>query len=331
MRRLDPNLPRDKNIKPLRTYESDVAEALARERTSVTTMAVAENLKRQQQKQVAVAEEEEIPEDEGTQGTSVAKKVLLFLLSLCFLGAGVIGAYYLYSKSPLAPPTPVQPDKPAIISLIPSDSYVLMPTENLNAISLKARIQREMEKSQPEGSIMEIIPTKVVEGQTMRVSAEEMVEIMDVEVPDILMRSLGQATMIGIYTPPRDARSIFAVVTTEFYQNTFAGMIQWESVMADDLKFFLFPDSVRGVANTTTDGVPAQNPQSSDTVAPLLTIRGKFVDRIIKNKDVRQFIADDGRILFMYSLVDNNKLVITDKEITLAEILTRLEKAASIR
>jgi hypothetical protein len=186
-----------------------------------------------------------------------------------------------------------------------------------------------MEKTLAEGSIVELVPTKTVDGQTMRVGGPEMIDIMDIEIPDILLRSLGQPTMVGIYTPPRDTKSVFAVVTTEFFQNTFAGMLQWESVMADDLKFLLFPDSVRGVANTTSQA--STSTSTSESVKPLLTIRGKFVDRIIKNRDVREFISDDGRVLFLYSFVDNNKLVITDKEATLAEILTRLEKAASIR
>jgi hypothetical protein len=36
-------------------------------------------------------------------------------------------------------------------------------------------------------------------------------------------------------------------------------------------------------------------------------------------------------VLFLYSFVDNNKLVLAPNEATLSEILTRLEKAASIR
>jgi hypothetical protein len=332
VRRLDPNLPRDPNLKPLRTYESDVAEALAREHASVASITIAEVEKRQEQRPV---QPEAGPDEseEISSGGGAGKKIFLLLVSLIFIGAGIIGSYYLYSKSPLAP-APAQPslapgEKPTVISLIPSDSYTLLAVDNLTAVTLKSRIAREMEKVQPEGSVYEIIPTKTVEGQTMRVSAAEMIDLMDIDMPDVLLRSLGQPAMIGVYTPPRDTKSLFIVVTTEFFQNTFKGMLEWETVMADDLKFYLLPDSIRGVANTDTT-VSTSSP-TENTVAPLPTLRGKFVDRIIKNKDVRQFITNDGKILFMYSFVDNNKLVITDKEDTLAEILARLEKAASIR
>jgi hypothetical protein len=136
-----------------------------------------------------------------------------------------------------------------------------------------------------------------------------------------------------VHTISPDEKSVFVVVTTEFFQNTFAGMLQWESVMADDLKFLIFPDDVRGVANTAnqpSSGISSSTASTSGR-APLFTIRGTFEDRIVKNKDVRVFKSDNGQVLFLYSFVDNNKLVITDKEATLAEILTRLEKAASIR
>jgi hypothetical protein len=77
------------------------------------------------------------------------------------------------------------------------------------------------------------------------------------------------------------------------------------------------------IISTTTD--------SGQPVVPYFTLRGQFEDKIIKNKDVREFITVDGKALFLYSFIDNERLVITSNEETLAEIITRLENGSYVR
>ncbi len=321
----DSKIPRDPNLKPLRTYEGDVAEAMAREQASMATIAVAESNKRQQ------AEAQSQQEPEPTHGSS-ATKIFIVLLIIIFIGTGVIGAFYLYSKSPLAPVTPTTIPQNAPASLIPSDSYILLATDNLPPISLKNAFAQELKKTQDSGTIKEVIATKIVTGETMRVGGPEIISLLDIPMPNLLLRSLGQASMLGIYANPDGENDVFVVMSSDFFQNSFAGMLQWESVMADDLKFYLFDDSVQGVANVTDPMASGAATTTSETgIRPYPTIRGHFVDRIIKNKDVREFQDDNGNILFLYSFVDNTKLVLTTAESTLAEIISRLEKAAGVR
>ncbi len=337
------HLPQDPNLKPLRTYESDVAEAMARERASLATMTIAETRKKEVERAKVQTQTQDQQENAGEIQSprphgDGAKKAFLMILILIFIGAGVIGAYYLYSKSPLAPATPVTQEQKVAPSLVISESYAAIETDNLNVNTLKSRIEREAAKSQAPGTIKEIIPTKTAGAQKMRVGGPEMIGLLDIPTPDILLRSLDRPMMIGVYANPAGEKSLFVVGTSVFFQNTFAGMLQWESVMADDLKYYLFPSDVRGVANvgeggtTTPSSITPSTTPSADAPVPYLTIRGHFKDRIIKNKDVRAFEDEAGQTLFLYSFVDNNtKLVLTNKESTLTEILTRLEKARAIR
>ncbi len=328
---LYPNEPHDPNLKPLRTYENDVAEAMARGQASMSSMVLAEQKKKAAQKVIPGARPPRAP-------GHAAKQLFFILLIIIFLGAGVIGSYYLYSKSPIAPSVPVPIAAKAAVSLIPSDSFIALATDNMNTSVLKTRLEREIAKEQPAGTIREIIPTKLTDGQKMRISGPEMIGLLNIPTPSILLRSLDKPAMIGVYSNQTGEKSVFAVVTTTLFQNTFTGMLQWENVMADDLKYYLAPSDIKGVANVKDTGnntVTSTSTKKSTTtpaVQPFLTIRGHFVDRIIKNNDVRAFQTTDNKILFLYSFVDNNKkLVITNKEGTLAEIITRLEKSASIR
>ena len=137
-----------------------------------------------------------------------------------------------------------------------------------------------------------------------------MLELMDIPAPNILARSLTPSWMLGIFTDNANNKNPFIVVTNNFFQNAFAGMLAWENVMPDDLKQYLY---------------------SSDPIFPYLTVRGQFKDRIIMNKDVREFVTSQGKTLFLYSFIDNSRLVIAGNEATLSEIIARLEKSAFVR
>jgi hypothetical protein len=291
--------PENSIVKRLRTYESDVAHVLAQQRASLTTMALAEQRAKSQSETISNA---------PSEPRHSSKKLLLSLLSLILFGVGVAGGYYLYLKSPLAPSEAVIEEVPPAPSLIASDLRANMEIDGLSPLALRSRIEAEIAKEQKPQTIKEIILTKTRTNQKLKVSGQEIIRDMDIDAPDILVRSLGQPWMLGVYADQSGNKDVFVVVTTEFFQNSFAGMLQWERVMADDLKQYLHPST-----------------------EPYFTIRGSFVDRIIKNKDVREFETEAGQTLFLYSFIDNSKLVITTKQTTLAEIIARLEKAVFIR
>jgi hypothetical protein len=275
-------------------------------------------------------------------------------LSLLLIAGGLLGAYYLYTISPLAPAPITIKQKKADPSLIPSDTQVLLHIDNLNSIQVQSQIRNEISKVQAPNTIKEIIPVKTVSDVVMRMSAQAMLDIFDIPAPDILKRSITPYWMLGIYTDNNGQKSLFIVVSNDFFQNAFAGMLQWENVMADDLKQYLYPVSPQGIVNvpivasssiivststsnisSTTATKTASSTASITNTIPAIkeyfTLRGRFQDHIVKNKDVRAFVTDNKDVLFLYSFIDNTKMVITSSEATLAEIITRLEKKAFVR
>lgn len=286
--------------KPLRTYEGDVAEAMSHKRTSQASIAIAESKKQEQGE--TISNEKEEPSHAG-------KKITMLAISLVLLCGGAYGAYYLYSKSALAPVTPVVPQQQAAPSIIPATNQVVVTIRTESPALIRQRLSDEIQKPQAPNTIRElIVATQDTAGTSARVTAQDMLRILDIHAPDVLSRSLTATWMLGVYSDADNTKSVFIVGTTNFFQNAFAGMLQWERVMADDLRQYLYSDTIEYAA-----------------------IRGTFEDRIIKNKDVRAFRTDDGKILFLYSFIDNAHVVVTDKESTLAEILSRLEKQSFIR
>lgn len=331
-------------LKPLRTFEGDVAEAIAHRQISSASMVIAEKEKGRPapsipQKPAQAEAGSSLSPSEPSAASSIlsaamspvspepaaeqtsagsGRKMANFLIiaaSLVLVAGGAYAAYYLYSVSPLSQalskspvPTPTQQ---VIPSLIPADSQTVVAIDGLSGQPLLDKLYAVAAKPQSPGAVREIIPTMSQNGQVVRVSSTDMIGRLGLQPPDILTRSLEQPWMLGVFAGPDGQDSPFVVLQNDFFQNAFAGMLQWESAMPDQLS-------------------PILN-YGSTTASSAYSEKGKWVDRIISNKDVREFVDPSGNVLFLYSFIDNTHLVIAGSEADLAEIVSRLEKQDFVR
>lgn len=292
-----PQKPQEKNgeslQKPIRTYESDVADIFAHKKSSVISMAVAEN-----EKKIA---EENVVENEKPK---YSPKIIMVLLSILLIGTGIIGLYFLYLNSPLVS---VKIQKPVIkiSSIIPPDSQKIISIGNAEKKQLaqllnNAFISQDLENDK----IIEFIPAITIGSTTLRLTGSQFIDKMAFDISDVFKRSLTDKWMIGIYGV-EDQKLPFIIFSTDFFQNAFAGMLKWESGMPDDLDYIL-------------------NYKEK-------TLRGKFNDRVVRNRDVREFINDEGKLLFLYAFIDKDTIIIATSENTLAGLIDRIEKQTFVR
>ncbi|MES2314628.1 MAG: hypothetical protein V4524_01675 [Patescibacteria group bacterium] len=291
--------------KALRTYESDVADVLAHKKISTATIALAEQKKSTGQNNLGESAESIEYKADHTQ---TVKKTLIALAGIILIGGGIGGAYYFYSISPLATSgTKTQVQAPVPTSIVPVDSRITISTDSMSPTAIINAIRDEIAKPQADDTIKEIILVKSTDGQRFRVSGPTIASTMDITAPDVLLRALANNWMLGVYADKQGNKDVFIIATVDYFQNAFSGMLQWENVMADDLKQYFYKD------------------------ASLYTVvHGSFTDRILRNKDVREFITND-TVLFLYSFIDNSKLIITGSESTLGAVLDRLEQKAFVR
>ncbi len=364
-----PWLPKkDSVIRPLRTYETDFAEAMAKKRITTTSAIIAENKKQEEQPEKIQSKEiignvpvapYSKPSENGTSfmsqnrtaridrinlnspestpkfpkddflknakpptssnkqtDTHILKNSLLIIISILLVAGGIYAGYYLYKISPLAKmltPSPVntKPNEPTILdskSLLQADSKVTIAIDGKNENQILSLIRSEISKESEPYKVKEIVLTKTSENITKKVSADELLKTIKIPVPELITRAIAPEWMLGVFSGIGGQKHLFVISTNTFFQNTFAGMIQWEKSMPQDLKMF------------TTN--------YSDSN---FTLNGQYKDKIIKNKDVREYMLENGHINYLYSFVSNDKLVITNSEETLDEIITRLEKNAFVR
>ncbi len=345
--------PPDQRQKTLRTYESDVADLMAKRNTSSISMAIAESKRAQGT--------ETIGNSSNDEQNNSSKKIIIVVVSLLLVLGGIFGAYYLYSISPLAPKPPVVDQAQNNNSLIPVDSQTVIEITATNPVDIQKKVKNELAKDQAPNTIRELA---LVTASTMtgsdgkqtkrldRIPTQTMIVNMGINVPDILYRSMGSNWLLGVYANGNGQKSIFVVVSDDFYQNTFSGMLQWESLMADDLKNFLTPPTVSDIANLppvpviaapTSTSVKSTSTATStlatttvavtgdEYVSKYFALRGQFSDKLIRNKDIREFNSVDGKVVFLYSFIDNNRLLFTIDEALVTEIMQRLERQAYVR
>jgi hypothetical protein len=251
------------------------------------------------------------------------KNILIVLISILLVGGGGYAAYYLYTVSPVANITaPVTVTSNTANSIIKADSHVTVPIDNTNAISIFSKVGSVIAKNTKPNTITDIVLTEKQNGSTIKVSGPQMLAKFNITPPDTFIRSMTDDWMLGSYTDETGQPSVFIITTTNFFQNAFAGMLSWEKVMPDDLKQYLLPTSSDINTSSTTP---------TETQSQFAPILGKFEDHIVRNKDVRTFITTGGQTLFMYSFIDNDKMVWSTTEAALSEIIKRLENQAFVR
>lgn len=128
--------------------------------------------------------------------------------------------------------------------------------------------------------------------------------------PSALARSVNNTYMLGIHGSAD--KQPFLILKPTFYENAFAGMLDWEMYMAEDLAPFF----TTGIENGF---IIFENAENS---APR---RSWFEDKVIENHDTRVLYNKRGEIALLYSFLDRETLIITTNTNTFLEIIHRLE------
>jgi len=138
--------------------------------------------------------------------------------------------------------------------------------------------------------------------------------------PDILLRNIGENSTVGVLHAGNETRVFFVLAATS-YERTFAGMLSWESSIAQDLAplYPAYPTaSPAALATTTKNGKPAPS------LVPTPEPAARFVDEVVDSHDVRAFKDAEGRTILLYGYRDQTTLLIARDETSFSVLLARL-------
>lgn len=276
----------DEDIRVLRTYTSDMADAVRENEASVIKIALAEKDKREREKIYKEAD--------GTKSS----KIFFILGGIFLIVAAIVGSTFLLSKKEKTSIPVVKNTNTFIVH----DSYLF---EDLTDLSkpedLFAKINQVSETT--PGTVRAIFLSKMVNEISKDLTTSDFISQFGINAPGALTRSLTNKYLLGQYfEKDSSGRKIkyFLIFETNNYNQAYASLLSWETTMLKDLSVFF-------KSNTQEEN----NSQR------------KWQDLVINNIDVRVLYGDNGQTVLYYAFI-NNKLLIADNIDGLKEIINRL-------
>ncbi|MDD2935091.1 MAG: hypothetical protein PHX25_01310 [Candidatus Pacebacteria bacterium] len=285
-------------MKTIRTYKSDVVEEMKKQKSSLTSMVLAEKDKQQK------------------QGKFVPKikpnKKMFILLGGTFLVLAIGFAGYLFIKPNTGNENQeitIQQTSTLILPNYKREIYV----DRVKRDNIITALQKEKaETSIPLGYVIQFFLTTedktksfVIEDEPdykLLVTAESFFDGIESKIPNSLIRNLGQEFIIGYHSSL--GNNPFLILKVKSYNNVFAGMLEWEKTMYRDLS----PVFVKDGSKMSLDNNP-------------------FKDVVVSNRDVRAILNSAGKIELAYSFPNPETLIITNNETTLQELYRRVTNA----
>jgi hypothetical protein len=322
----------DSLVRPLRTYRDDVARAIQQKNASMVSVISAEADRRSRTMPILAGQE-------AARNTSPKFFVFVALGALLVgVGAATLAwtlLIYPTQKSPIpASSIPsfifVEEQRPLDITNHSSSqiSDLLYAARDATELSLGGIAQlyfvEKKETNSPEAPLrIELVP------------AMRLFDLWGMRIPASLVRSIDEHLMFGFHA--FDGNQPFFIFKTALYENAFAGMLDWERTIKNDMGLvFKFPVAVSTTTATSTTENATTTPTGEDGIATSTTdnldslIRTNrpfvepFRDRVVRNKEVRVLEDENGKILLLYAFQDRQTIIITTNEFTLNEVVSRL-------
>ena len=282
--------PSPSPLQQIRTFQGDVAKALAKQKESLFSIKQTEDLKKSSGANVSQPEPQSGRE----------KFILLFVGSIVLLAAAGFGGWYTYQEvvKKTTPPTFAVPES----RFISAERSVNVDLSALSAEALFTKLSSESAGA-PLATLTHFVLRDGPGSPAPLSTITKFSTKLETRAPGSLLRALKPVFMLGALGESR-----FLILKLSSFENAFAGMLLWEESMAADLDdLFSTAPLLKTIASTSV-----------------------FKDVISRNKDARVLfveIPEGGqKPALLYSFFDNEILIITDRLETLQTLIDRLTR-----
>ncbi len=288
----------------IRTFQGDMASAIQADHLSSINIAIAEN----QKNKVQVRETNEL----NTPNSYSFGKIIIFIsFILILIGSGLI-AYLILRQNGQVQQTKIT-TFPALITTDFTEELNL--NTNIQNNFTNILVTKLFESSISDNSFYNCYLTVGTSTDKRLITSTEFINLSKHKIPDMVKRVLTKDFMVGTYF--FNNKMPFIILKTNSFENTYAGMFDWEKDLEKDLQTLF-----RLSGYEENGGILAGlNP----------TISKKFEDAVIANKDVRLLRDENFNIMLLYGIIDNETLIITTSDIAFKEIINRLNQENSFR
>lgn len=286
----------------IRTFKSDLANIIKKNKISVDKVFLTEQKKGGYSSLFSL----------GEKGISPKTKKNLFFIffSLFLVLAGIFSVFWVYYNKPVPW---VKVDEVEVKAYVYSEYQREIFIDSESVIKLTNTIKTELKNSTlPLGSILHFYLTKENKNQKNIIGkrvlqTKELLSLLNSRVSENFLRYLENDFMYGFYSS-MDIYP-FLIFKIKSFDHSFPEMLAWEKNLVEDLRP-LFVE---------------ENP-----AIPTTELRNSvfsFKDIVLNNLEARAVLDQEGKIVFVYSFVDEKTLVIATNKNILNEIVNRLRNS----
>lgn len=276
-------------IQNIHTYSSDMADAVRKQEATVIKIALAEKERRDREKLLM------------DNKTNFSNNIFYIIGGIVLIGLSIFGTTYFIQKGKEA--SSVEVKNTTVNTIVKTDEQAFIDVTTItNKQDLLNAIKEEKIKDLKVGNTKSIILYKNTDNTRSIINVKDFFERLNISIPGILDRSIDDSFMLGVYNNQNE-KYLFTILSINDYERAFSGMINWEPTILSSM-FNLFSINV-----------------SSGSVGIFET---PWQDKIVLNKDARVLKNENTGELMYYMFIDKNKLIITDSEEAIKEIIQRL-------
>jgi hypothetical protein len=311
--------PEKPTIPHMRTFRSDVQQAVMKNKTSVVDMLSAEEKRKGLGETVRKA-----PRAKKTSPLSY----VLIGASIMLLIAGVsVGGFFAFKY--FTSNRGAQTEE-----IIPANEYVQHDITGQTGKELRTGMNEI--KNALQASLNDVTKLRMIErfdeNDSTRitfVSPQEFFKKLDTRAPGSLIRTTGDRMTLGVHTLRENEP--FWVFSIEQYETAFRGMLEWEDSIREDLSPYFDttlppiiekPEPVRDQTETSATSTQIDNfIERPDKPQRIIDV---FKDTVIANREARILTDEAGRTLLIWSIPDTENVLITTNKASFEELVQRM-------
>jgi hypothetical protein len=307
-------------IRPLRTYEEDVANFVKRGQISTA--------------KIIAAEQKRQTENAAIQDVDNTKKKIVVIIGasigLVVLAGLILWGVFSYMKSDNNITDAGRPGNFRDI-LINKKQILEISTDNKVGSDVKTKIVQFIKVPPSDlgnSEIAELLITKTAQSIVGKKSAEVKQKIsiqdlfgyLELNPGESFMRALDQNYLFGLINLEGDTFPFILIKTLE-YERVFSGLLNWERTLYREINDIFFKTlGTNDFVNLSGDNSAAVNFDPS-----------KFVDKIFYNRDVRAITNNDDKVLFYYTFVNNSYVLLSSKVVAIQDLAAKLNLQNIVR
>lgn len=250
-------------------------------------------------------------------------------------GAGVYATYhYMTTEAPV-------PTAPSVSSLIIPDEKIALTGSGATLLQALAN-----QANQPIPANTVLLTYTTTSSTTPQGPVEApatggaFLAALNLPAPDIFLRNIDPSSMVGVVNDGEQTRPFF-IFRVDSYESTFAGMLDWEPTIGNDLALLYpaYPALVPAApviatsTATTTSTTKTKSSTKTASTTPVSTpvpqtlpvIPPQFIDEVVDNHDTRALKDFEGRTVLMYGYADKQTLILARDEAAFTLLLNRLQ------